>query len=80
MDKLIDKAHIFVDCISILPNLKCAPYNKLWHVGKFWKDPEEGKIIVSKYGNNFNKMEVVRITSDLDIDEISEWAYLEDLI
>lgn len=76
----IDKAHIFVDHVSILPKLKYAKYNELWHIGKFWKDPEEGKVIVVKYENNYDSMEIVRVSSDLDTDEIVEWAYLEDLI
>ena len=80
MDKLIYKAYIFIDHISILPKLKLIPYNKLWHIGKFSEDPKEGKIIVFKYENNFNKMEVVRVTSDLDTNKIVEWAYLDDLI
>ena len=80
MDKSIYKTHIFIDHISILPKLKLVPYNELWHIGKFWEDPKEGKIIVFKYENDFNKMEVVRVTSDLDTDEIVEWAYLDDLI
>ena len=76
----IDRAYIFVDRISTLPKLKCVQYNKLWHIGKFWKDPEEGKIIVFKYQSSFGKMEIVRVNSDLDTDEIIEWAYLDDLI
>lgn len=80
MIQQIDKAYIFVDHVSILPKLKYVKYNELWHIGKFWKDPEEGKVIVFKYQNNFNKMEVIRVDSDLDTDEIVEWAYLDDLI
>jgi uncharacterized metal-binding protein len=80
MNKLIDKAYIFVDHISTLPKLKCVPYNKLWHIGKFWEEPEEGKIIVYTHENRYNKMEIVRVSSDLDTDEILKWTYLEDLI
>ena len=80
MNNLIDKAYIFVDHISILPKLKYVQYNKIWHIGKFWEYPEEGKIIVFKHENNYNKIEIVRVSSDLDTDEIVEWAYLEDLI
>jgi len=80
MSKLIDKSYIFVDHISTLPKLKCAKYNELWHISKFWEEPEEGKIIVIKRQNKFAKIEIVRVDSDLDTDEIVEWAYLDDLI
>lgn len=80
MNKLIDKSYIFVDHISILPKLKYAKYNELWHISKFWEEPKEGKIIVIKHQNKFAKLEIVRVDSDLDTDEIVEWAYLDDLI
>ena len=58
---------------------KTKKYKILWHVGDYFKCPKEGRIIVARYENN-KYVEILRFDSNVDSDEIVEWAYLDDLI
>ena len=70
-------AKITVSNVSILPKLKHSQKTALFHTQSD-ETPLDGELIIVKYESGY--MEVVRVNSDLDTDEISEWAYLNDLI
>ena len=53
-------------------------YKIIWHVGDYFQCPKEGSIIVVRYENKY--VEILRFNSNVDSDEIVEWAYLDDLI
>lgn len=53
-------------------------YKQLWHRDEYFILPTEGEIIVCKREDQSCSIE--RVSSDLDTDEIIEWAYLNDLI
>jgi len=53
-------------------------YKILWHIGEYFQYPKEESIIVARYENNW--VQILRVDSNLDTDEIIEWAYLNDLI
>lgn len=78
MNKQIDKVIISVKDVIISHKLKSKIFNKLWHIDEFWEDPKDDDIIVCEYEDHH--MEVEKVTSDLDTDEIIRYAYLNDLL
>lgn len=70
----------YLNAITYSANMspRTKKYKILWHVGDYFKSPDEDRIIVVRYENK--NVEILRFNSNVDYPEIIEWAYLDDLI
>ncbi len=71
------RVFISISDISFSPNLRKRNYNDLFHVAT-WEEPKDGEIIIVEYENHFK--EIVRMNSNIDLDEIIAWCYLDDVL
>ena len=71
------RVFISIGDISFSPNLRKRNYNDLFHIAT-WEEPQNGEIIIVEYENHFK--EIVRMNSNVDLDEIISWCYLDDVL
>lgn len=71
------RVFISISDISFIPNLRKRNYNDLFHIAT-WEEPQNGEIIIVEYENHFK--EIVRMNSNVDLDEIIGWCYLDDVL